>query len=777
MMVRLPDCQKIVVRQTSKASASLPCCCGCCSTSLMRGEHSHLLLLQAAASDGLPRKAGAGGAHGGVLDADHGGASQGGGARLAGRHQGPCHGGAPQRVGVPAGTHPTHSVLVGVLGSDLAAVLAQLVLRHVAHAVLVQDPHHGPLDGVQPNVPDQGPDDGDDDVVGAADDGGTVQSLGVGLGCDAGEGKHLVATAVAAEFAVVHDVCGLHIAVKAQGSNEQSSNLGGEESDVSEAAGDDSEGVLGGTNHKHHGLTAEGHLGVQKGAGHGLAHVLLLHNTLVQQRWGGALPVNVRVSASGCAGHRGAHSAEARAGDGEAAAVVLQVGAGLVAQVVHLELALEERGVGGHVVQHPGGQGEVQSVYDADDEDAGQRPVVGQAGGHHLVLGECDHGTVIEDGQQHDEHGGEVEVVDDRQQTEGEADTEGHGDSVLGVGRHALEDLAGTDDGGDDDRQTSLGEHNVGGTASGVSGAVHSNAHVGLLQSRGIVYTVTSHAHHVVALLQDVDDLVLVLREHFSKAVSVLHKLAQLLLVFHVLEEGLGGVHVGAHAQLAGGLLANEQLVAGDHLDVDALLSAGLHGGLGVVARRVEQGQQAHELPSGVAAVIALSHGEAQGAVATAGKLGDLALHVVLDVSHIVAIPEHHLGGTLHEAVRLATLVVRQHGGDGVLVGGVERHELDLLVVVPQGLVAVVGLVHDDVNGLLRGDVGGQSAVLQGLLGGHALGHHDHVGLVDGELVESEGAGLVGAQNVHASHLLHGGHARHDGALLGKLEGAQGEGD
>lgn len=75
------------------------------------------------------------------------------------------------------------------------------------------------------HAPDQGPDDGDDDVVGAADDGGTVQSLGVGLGCDAGEGKHLVATAVAAEFAVVHDVCGLHIAVKAQGSNEQSSNL------------------------------------------------------------------------------------------------------------------------------------------------------------------------------------------------------------------------------------------------------------------------------------------------------------------------------------------------------------------------------------------------------------------------------------------------------------------------------------------------------------------------------------------------------------------------
>ena len=40
------------------------------------------------------------------------------------------------------------------------------------------------------------------------------------------------------------------------------------------------------------------------------------------------------------------------------------------------------------------------------------------------------------------------------------------------------------------------------------------------------------------------------------------------------------------------------------------------------------------------------------------------------------------------------------------------------------------------------------------------------VGDVDGELVEGEGAGLVGAEDVHAGHLLHGGHARHDGALL-----------
>lgn len=45
-------------------------------------------------------------------------------------------------------------------------------------------------------------------------------------------------------------------------------------------------------------------------------------------------------------------------------------------------------------------------------------------------LGEGNHGAIIEDGEQHDEDGGEVEVVQHRQQPEGEADAEGHGDGV-----------------------------------------------------------------------------------------------------------------------------------------------------------------------------------------------------------------------------------------------------------------------------------------------------------------------------------------------------------
>ena len=61
-------------------------------------------------------------------------------------------------------------------------------------------------------------------------------------------------------------------------------------------------------------------------------------------------------------------------------------------------------------------------------------------------------------------------VVDSGEQTKGEADTEGHGHSVLGVCGHALEDLPGTNDGFHNSRQTRLGQHNVSSTTGSISG-------------------------------------------------------------------------------------------------------------------------------------------------------------------------------------------------------------------------------------------------------------------------------------------------------------------
>ena len=115
-------------------------------------------------------------------------------------------------------------------------------------------------------------------------------------------------------------------------------------------------------------------------------------------------------------------------------------------------------------------------------------------------LGKGNHGTIVEDGEEDDEDGGEVEVVQHSQQAEGEADTESHGhcvpaqynnaskntaimcymrgceqalaaiSPVLGVRCHALEDLPGANDCGYDDRESGLGQHDVCSTTGGIRG-------------------------------------------------------------------------------------------------------------------------------------------------------------------------------------------------------------------------------------------------------------------------------------------------------------------
>lgn len=64
-----------------------------------------------------------------------------------------------------------------------------------------------------------------------------------------------------------------------------------------------------------------------------------------------------------------------------------------------------------------------------------------------------------------------VPVVDDGEEAEGEADTEGHGNSVLGVGGHALEDLASSDDGRHNHGETRASQHDIGRTARRIGGA------------------------------------------------------------------------------------------------------------------------------------------------------------------------------------------------------------------------------------------------------------------------------------------------------------------
>lgn len=87
---------------------------------------------------------------------------------------------------------------------------------------------------------------------------------------------------------------------------------------------------------------------------------------------------------SGLAG-RPAHL-DAGERDSAGGAILFQHSAGRVLKVVHADLVGEEGGVGGHVEESPGGQRQVQTIHDADDEDVAQVPCVGQLARRHLVL-------------------------------------------------------------------------------------------------------------------------------------------------------------------------------------------------------------------------------------------------------------------------------------------------------------------------------------------------------------------------------------------------------
>ncbi len=60
------------------------------------------------------------------------------------------------------------------------------------------------------------------------------------------------------------------------------------------------------------------------------------------------------------------------------------------------------------MVEHPGGESEVQAVHNAHNENVPQPPTVGGGAGGHPVLGQGNHCTVIKHRQQHNQNGGEV---------------------------------------------------------------------------------------------------------------------------------------------------------------------------------------------------------------------------------------------------------------------------------------------------------------------------------------------------------------------------------
>ena len=58
--------------------------------------------------------------------------------------------------------------------------------------------------------------------------------------------------------------------------------------------------------------------------------------------------------------------------------------------------------------QRPGGNRQVQAVHNPRDEDGLQVPGIRHWRGNHTVLGQSNHGTIVENSQQHNQQSGEV---------------------------------------------------------------------------------------------------------------------------------------------------------------------------------------------------------------------------------------------------------------------------------------------------------------------------------------------------------------------------------
>ncbi len=392
-----------------------------------------------------------------------------------------------------------------------------------------------------------------------------------------------------------------------------------------------------------------------------------------------------------------------------------------------------------------------QRSYHAHDGRHGDDPVHVPAHGFRVqpgvVVSDGHNGHVIEERQQDDhDRGDRVEVEHNHRQHHEDHDADGLGDTVNGVGIHAFEDAPGFLDSADDGGQTGRGENQVGGRARRVGGARNSDADIGLLERRGVVDTVAGHCHQVAALLQGLDDGILVLGEHLGETVGSLYALGRIRRRTPVLaiEQRSGRLDVFPQTEPGGDLTGDSGIVTGDHLYRNTV-ALGLADSLRrVLARRIEQRQDTEKLP--VATCVHARH--AQGAGTLRGvfidERGGAFGGSLIDLAQL----EDDLRRPLGYLERLA--VAAGDLAHGALAHRVKGHEAGLGVTLQHRAIAQTAN-HSEVDGVLVFGPGSQRRGQDQLL---CVAGCKHPGFAQGELVPGQRAGLVGTQNIDTGHLL-----------------------
>ncbi|KAJ6439395.1 LOW QUALITY PROTEIN: fungal specific transcription factor [Purpureocillium lavendulum] len=266
------------------------------------------------------------------------------------------------------------------------------------------------------------------------------------------------------------------------------------------------------------------------------------------------------------------------------------------AEVLHDASAGEVHGAS----QDPRAGGQENAEKDAHDPDLGQLPLHGPRLPVRVVVCHGDGGQIGEQGKEDDEVDPDRLVDDDHGGRQVDLEVQAQRDAVLDVGLHALEDLPRRLDGRDDGAEAGGEEDNVGRRLGRLRRALDGDAAVGLLERGRVVDAIAGHGGEMAALLQHLDDGVLVLGVDLGEAVGALDKVVLDAAGEPAVDELLRVVDLGAEGQHLARLLGDGDGVAGEHLDGHAQVR-GLDDGLGrVLARGVEHGQQAEQDPVAV---------------------------------------------------------------------------------------------------------------------------------------------------------------------------------
>src|SRR5579862_441870 len=116
-----------------------------------------------------------------------------------------------------------------------------------------------------------------------------------------------------------------------------------------------------------------------------------------------------------------------------------------------------------------------------------------------------------------------------------------------------MENLTGSLEGIDDSRETRCQEDDISRRASSVGGTFHSDTSIGFLERWSVIDTIASHGHQVPTLLEDLDYVVLMLREDFGETISSLNEIVDFRtrhFTTTTKTEALSIVHIGAETEL-----------------------------------------------------------------------------------------------------------------------------------------------------------------------------------------------------------------------------------